>query len=148
VGPVSLATARHLLGDAIVQLLLTDGADIRWVSSRKRTIPAAVRAALLARDDRRCVVPGCGARWSLEIDHWRVAFADDGPTELDNLALLCRSHHRQKTYRGFRLEGGPGAWAWLSPAQGTDSPATPHPQVPDGTATPPGEGETPLFRQE
>ena len=148
VGPVSLETARDLLGDSLVQLVISDGADVRWISSRKRTIPAAVRAALLARDDRRCVVPGCGARWGLEIDHWQVAFADGGATELSNLALLCRTHHRLKTYRGFRLDGGPGAWRWVPPTRRADV-AGPSPERPDGgTGDTPGDGETPRFRLE
>ena len=140
--------ARDLLGDSLVQLVISDGANVRWVSSRKRTIPAVVRAALLARDDRRCVVPGCGARWGLEIDHWQVDFAAGGATELDNLALLCRTHHRLKTYRGFRLDGGPGAWRWVPPDRShTGTAPSPPPAARDSGHTP-GDGETPRFRLE
>jgi hypothetical protein len=75
--------------------------DIRAVSHRGRTINAALRTALVYRD-RTCVVPGCGVTKGLEIDHV-IPFAEGGPTELDNLALLCYDHHHKKTYEGWVL---------------------------------------------
>lgn len=50
----------------------------------------------------------CGARMpidvGLEIDHVQ-AFHLGGPTELDNLALLChRRHHRIETYDHWILQ--------------------------------------------
>jgi hypothetical protein len=41
--------------------------------------------------------------YSLEIDHVRP-LESGGDTRLDNLALLCRHHHRLKTYEGWTLE--------------------------------------------
>lgn len=61
----------------------------------------------------------CGARlWGghgLVTDHWRIDYARGGPTQLSNLARLCARHHDLKTYRGFRLEGGPGQWRFVAP---------------------------------
>jgi hypothetical protein len=48
----------------------------------------------------------------LEIDHYQIGFAQDGPTELWNLARLCRWHHHLKTYCGYEITGEPGAWEW------------------------------------
>jgi HNH endonuclease len=61
------------------------------VGRQRRTIPSAIRRALLARD-RYCQFPGCTALRcdGHHIRHW----ADGGPTRLDNLTLLCRRHHR------------------------------------------------------
>ncbi len=28
---------------------------------------------------------------------------------------VCPAHHRQKTFGGWRLSGGPGAWVWEPP---------------------------------
>ncbi|MGH9062370.1 MAG: hypothetical protein ACRD0L_00030, partial [Acidimicrobiales bacterium] len=28
---------------------------------------------------------------------------------------ICAWHHGLETYRGFRLEGGPGQWRWVPP---------------------------------
>ena len=149
VGPIPLATARDLLGDSLVRLVITDGVDVVTVTSQTRTVPAAVRAALLARDHRRCVVPGCRAGLGLEIDHWQVDFANGGATELSNLALLCRTHHRLKTYRGYRLDGGPGAWRWVPPdRRGPDTGPPPGTDDDVDRGDGPGDGETPLFRME
>jgi len=73
--------------------------------------------------DRACVVPGCNKRVGLEIDHYRVAFADGGETKLENLARICRFHHYLKTHAGYRLTGAPGAWRWLTPTELEGEPA-------------------------
>ena len=58
----------------------------------------------LVSRDRTCVVPGCRVDVGLEIDHVQ-AFHLGGPTELDNLALLChRRHHRIETYDHWILQ--------------------------------------------
>ena len=114
VGPVPLAVAENLMGDAITKLVIANGVDVTSVCHLGRTVPSHIETALEARD-RGCVVPGCHAHLSLEIDHWKIPFAKGGPTELWNLARLCRFHHQLKTYEGFELRGGPGAWEWVGP---------------------------------
>jgi len=115
VGRIPAATARALAGDAIVKTIVTKGSDIHSVVHRGRTIPAHVRTALEIRDPV-CVVPDCDVRRGLAIDHYRIRYADGGPARLDNLARLCGWHHHQKTYLGYRLTGGPGAWNWQTPS--------------------------------
>jgi hypothetical protein len=114
VGPVSLASAQALLADSVVKVLVTDGVDVTAVAHLGRSIPRAIATALAERDPV-CVVPLCGQAHNLEIDHYQVAFADGGPSEMWNLARLCAHHHRLKTYRGFTLSGGPGHWVFTSP---------------------------------
>lgn len=114
IGPVPVATARQILGDAFFNILVTDGVDVRCVTGTKRTIPTPLRVALSERDPI-CVVPGCGVARHLEIDHWQRDYSMDGPTCLDNLARLCGRHHAMKTYTGWRLDGGPGQWKWVPP---------------------------------
>jgi predicted restriction endonuclease len=57
-----------------------------------RVVTATQREALIIRD-HGCAFPGCHlpARWTdaHHIIHWK----DGGPTDLDNLVLLCRRHH-------------------------------------------------------
>jgi hypothetical protein len=115
VGPVSIQTARDLMGDAICDLVITDGCDVATVCHLGRSIPAALRTALVERDPI-CVVPGCDVAHGLEIDHWDVPFAEGGPTRLSNLARLCRHHHYLRTHQGFQLSGGPGTWHWEPPS--------------------------------
>jgi len=94
-GVITPQAARRLACDAAVTPMITDnlGAPID-IGRRTRSIPPAIRRALIARDGG-CTAPGCGrpARWTdaHHIVHW----ADGGPTNLDNLTLLCRHHHRQ-----------------------------------------------------
>ncbi|HVX20644.1 MAG TPA: HNH endonuclease signature motif containing protein, partial [Acidimicrobiales bacterium] len=114
-GSIPVAVAQDLLGDAWVELVLRQGTDVTTITSKKRTIPTAVRTALWARDGGRCVVPGCPHTKYLQIDHDR-AFARGGPTELANLQLLCSHHHRQKTLYGFRVVRGPDGARWVGPA--------------------------------
>jgi hypothetical protein len=113
VGPIPVGAARRLASDAILKVVLTEGADVTGVAHLGRTIPARLRTALEARDPT-CVVPGCDVRHGLEIDH-RVPYAEGGPTTLGNLARLCRWHHSLKTHRRWRLDGGPGSWTWSGP---------------------------------
>ena len=74
VGPVPIETARSLMGDAITDLVITNGVDVTTVCHLGRSIPAPLKTALIERD-RCCVVPGCDVSRGLEIDHWRISFA-------------------------------------------------------------------------
>lgn len=113
IGPVSLATAEALLGESWAELVIKDGVDVRTVCSLGRVVPTPLRTSLCALY-RTCVVPGCDVYTGLEIDHV-VPLSEGGATSLANLARLCRFHHRQKTYEGYRLRGGSGDWRWVAP---------------------------------
>jgi hypothetical protein len=125
VGPVPLETARSVLGDAILRLVITKGKDIASVTNLGRSVPDAVNTALIARDET-CVVPGCDVRDGLERDHRIIPFVEGGEAALWNMARLCSHHHYLRHHKGFRLEGGPGAWLWLPPEK-------PPPRDTDGT---------------
>jgi hypothetical protein len=133
VGPVSVATARELLGDSIAKVLVTSATDVHAICNLGRSVPARLYEALLERD-RCCVVPGCSATHNLEIDHRVVPFAQGGPTKLANLARICHHHHFLKTHEGFSLEGEPGAWVWVHPDGSRHGPGAPPPQ--DGSSRP------------
>ena len=102
VGPVAVPVVRSLVDDAFLACVFTEAGDIRAVAHLGRTVNQHLRTALVFRD-RHCVVPGCGTGYGLEIDHV-VPLESGGDTRLDNLALLCRHHHRMKTYEGWTLE--------------------------------------------
>lgn len=121
VGPVPLAMVERYVGRSRIDLVVTRGVDVASVVSLGRTIPRALRVALEVRDPS-CVVPGCDTSSPLEIDHI-VPFAEGGPTQLSNLCRLCAHHHDLKTYRGWTIRGGPGAWEWRPPGEPAD-PAT------------------------
>jgi hypothetical protein len=106
VGPVPVTTARALMDDAVVSVLVRDGDDITAVSSPKRVIPAKLRRALEMRYPTRAVAT-CANEQFLEIDHI-VPIEDRGPTEIANLWRLCSHHHALKTYAGWRVVGENG----------------------------------------
>ena len=100
---VSAETSRRIACDAdLVRVASRGGA--REVSGKTRTVPPRLRRALEIRD-RGCRFPGCGSRFTdaHHMRHW----ADGGPTRLDNLVLLCRTHHRLLHEDGFRLTADP-----------------------------------------
>ena len=115
VGPIPVDEAIAAMGRALCHLVITDGVDVTTICRMGRNIPLPLALALLERD-RTCVVPGCGVTKGLEFDHWQVDYAQGGTISLDNLARLCKHHHRLKTHRGFRLVGGPGQWEFVAPA--------------------------------
>ena len=100
-GPIPPAMARDMANDSFLRFVFHEAGDIRSVSHFGRTINKSLRTALVYRD-RTCVVPGCGVSYGLEIDHV-IPFAEGGPTELENLALLCHHHHFLKTFEGWSL---------------------------------------------
>jgi hypothetical protein len=119
IGPIPVDVARRLAADSILSVLITDGVDVTSVAHGGRTIPGAIRTALLERDSI-CVIPGCDVRDGLEIDHV-LPFADGGPTILANLARLCHWHHYLKTHQGYRLARVEDEWEWHpSPVAGHD----------------------------
>ena len=126
-GPIPVSMARDLASDSFLRLAFHRAGDIRAVSHFGRTINRNLRTALVFRD-RCCVVPGCSTSYGLEIDHIRP-FAEGGPTELDNLALLCHHHHHLKTNEGWTLartgDGPDGRPTWEF------SPMPPFGQEPD-----------------
>ena len=95
-GLLSRSTRERLACDCNFSRIITDGpSQVIDVGRMTRTIPQPLWLALVARD-RHCTTPGCnrppGACEAHHIQHWEHR----GPTNLDNLRLLCRHHHRQQ----------------------------------------------------
>ena len=91
---VSVATVRRLACDAEVIPVVFDGASVPLDLGRlRRLVSAALWRALVVRD-RHCTFPGCTRPPILCHAHHIWHWADGGPTAVDNLALLCGTHHR------------------------------------------------------
>jgi 5-methylcytosine-specific restriction endonuclease McrA len=98
---VSAETSRRLACDASRVVMRHDEEGrLLEVGARTRTIPPALRRALLHRD-RSCRFPGCHVRVGQghHVRHW----AQGGPTTLGNLVLLCRRHHHAVHEEGYRV---------------------------------------------
>jgi len=87
-------------------------------------VPDRIREQVVLRD-RTCVFPWCTRpAHRCDVDHV-IPFDPDaaadgrpqpGPTQTDNLACLCRFHHRLKTHSAWRYRMvAPGAFEWTSP---------------------------------
>ena len=125
-------TARRLCCDAgIVATVDGPSGEPFAVGRRTRTIPPAMRRALLVRD-RGCRFPGCDSTHRLHGHHVRH-WAKGGDTSLDNLVLLWPFHHRLVHEGGFdvhRLDDG--AYRFVSPQGWTvRPPQTPSPSSPE-----------------
>jgi hypothetical protein len=99
-GPVPVETAREILGDALLSIVIKQGVDIRTVVHTKRTINEVVQTALLAQG-WKCSTPTCPNVRRLERDHVE-AICLGGWTALSQLDLKCRDCHRDKTRDDLR----------------------------------------------
>jgi Domain of unknown function (DUF222)/HNH endonuclease len=81
-----------------------------------RVVSPAQRAALAVRD-RGCVFPGCDRPLAWCDAHHLRSWIDGGPTDLPNLALLCRAHHRAVHEGGWHLARGPDGRFTATPGQ-------------------------------
>jgi hypothetical protein len=102
-GPVIASeTARRLSCDPIVECVVYDHKKVLGIGRRSRLIPAWLRHQLWHRDGN-CQFPGCPHKGWLHAHHIRH-WADGGPTDLDNLILLCGYHHRFLHEHGWEIE--------------------------------------------
>lgn len=106
-GPVDDATIARLLCDAVTTVVITHQGEALWVGRTRRHATAAQRRALLATSGGRCEWPGCTAPYRHCDVHHLTAWADDGATDLPNLAQLCHHHHHALHDEGFQVTRGP-----------------------------------------
>jgi hypothetical protein len=112
VGPITATAARDLLGESILDLVITKGVAVQTVTHLGRGPNAAQRIALLFQQPL-CSVEGCN-RTRCEIDH-RHDYARTRHTRVDECDPLCKQHHDLKTYQGWALVLGTGKRAMVPP---------------------------------
>jgi hypothetical protein len=102
-GPITASESQMIGCDATVSRILMDGPSmVLDVGRATRTIPPALRRAVVARD-RTCAAPGC-RRPPEHCDVHHVRFWEQGgDTSLENTVLVCRRHHRMIHQQGFRV---------------------------------------------
>jgi hypothetical protein len=106
-GPLlSQAERRYLTCDATCEVWFEREGEVIGCGRSTRTISRRLRRALEHRH-RTCAVPGCGATRGLHAHHLRH-WEDGGPTDLDNLVLVCPYHHRLH-HRGIITITGPAS---------------------------------------
>ena len=117
VGPVEVETARRLACDAdLLGAVVDRHGDVLALGRTRRLVSRAQRRALMIRDGM-CQFPGCHQTRHLDAHH-RVSWAQGGPTDLDNLVLLCQWHHTAVHEGGMsirRAPGGTSRWRFVMP---------------------------------
>ncbi len=95
-GQVSPRTLGQLLCDSTMQAVVLDGSSrvVLDLGRTRRLASPQQRRAVAARD-RGCVIPGCAAPPSHCQVHHIIWWSEGGPTDLDNLALVCQRHHTE-----------------------------------------------------
>ncbi|MFE7606447.1 DUF222 domain-containing protein [Brachybacterium paraconglomeratum] len=101
-GPLEPRTAERLACTGKVSLAISDvHGEILHLGRARRLASRAQRRALRLRDGT-CVFAGCHQSKHLDAHHL-TPWSEGGPTDLDELALLCRRHHVMVHEGGLRL---------------------------------------------
>ena len=119
-GPATLDLIRAWLADATARILPV--LDLNRTDAAVQHDPPPRMRELVILRDRHCVFPRCGrdARQT-DLDHIVPYLPPDeggppGQTNPQNLAPLCRRHHRAKTFTGWDYHRTrDGSYEWTSP---------------------------------
>jgi hypothetical protein len=114
-GPVSMATARAMLGESVLKLVITNGVDVRNVTHLGRGPNTAQKIALLW-EQAVCQREGCGRRLRLEDDHKHgCEYRRTKHTRVDETDALCDDDHNLKSLHGWALVEGTGIRPMVPP---------------------------------
>ncbi|MDH3682403.1 MAG: HNH endonuclease [Acidimicrobiia bacterium] len=104
------SVVRRLGCDAVIATSRDPSRDTTTtgVGRRQRVVPAWLRRLLERRDHHTCQFPGCTTRRRLHAHHI-IHWLDHGPTELENLILLCSFHHHLVHEGGWSITGPAGS---------------------------------------
>jgi hypothetical protein len=132
VGPIPPTMARQAAADGLWRWLATTGQGRVTDAAGRSYRPSAALADLIRGRDITCRFPGCRQpAHRCDLDHTTPFPA--GLTTAENLATLCRHHHRLKHEGGWTVHQHPdGQLTWTSPAGRTYStrpPAHPPPET-------------------
>src|SRR6059036_1653663 len=101
--PISSTSVQRMACDcSVTRVLLSQESVTIDVGRSKRVISNSLRKVLKIRDGH-CRWPGCERPASWCDGHHLVHWIHGGTTDLDNLVLLCRRHHRMVHEGGWQL---------------------------------------------
>lgn len=102
---IPTATLRELALEANILPSIFDAkTQNMWLGRSRRTASEAQRVALMARDEH-CI--GCEANPLWCRAHHIVWWSKDGPTDLDNLLLVCDACHKKIHLHGWQVHRHP-----------------------------------------
>ena len=112
--------AAILLCDPIITVLVVDLLGVPLDMGRKIRLANRDQRRALARRDGGCIFPGCDCPASWCDAHHVIWWEHHGPTDIWNLALLCRYHHGVTHRRGWTMTATGGDWfTWTTPSGDT-----------------------------
>ncbi len=101
--PISSSAVQRIACDcSVTRVLLDQESAVVDMGRSKRLISNHLRTALKVRDGH-CQWPACEREASRCDGHHVVHWIDGGETNLENLVLLCRRHHRMVHEGGWQL---------------------------------------------
>ena len=127
--PIPIVELHRLALEAnILPSIFDTKAQDMWLGRRLRTASEAQRVALIARD-QHCI--GCKANPLWCRAHHIIWWSKDGPTDVDNLVLVCDDCHHKIHDHGWQVYKNPKTGKYkLKPPNPTD---TPKPSTVKGT---------------
>jgi 5-methylcytosine-specific restriction protein A len=100
-GALSAAYSRMLLCDCtITPVVLGEHSEPLYVGRTQRCAIPAQRKALIARDGG-CAHPGCDRPPHWTSIHHTIPWGSHGNTDIDNVVMLCLTHHRMMHASGW-----------------------------------------------
>lgn len=103
-GRISVETLRRVACDATVAIAVDDDVGHTMYEGRATRDPTDAQRRELRRRDQDCRFPGC-TNATFTNPHHIKPWRHDGPTDLENLCLLCEYHHHLVHSREWTLSG-------------------------------------------
>jgi len=106
---------RQACDAGIIPVVLGSNSEPLDIGRTSRNPTVAIRRAVIARD-KGCAFPGCDRPpgWC-DVHHVDFWTAHKGPTEVDNLVLLCGAHHDTVHHRGWLIRIVDGQPEFIAP---------------------------------
>ncbi len=103
-GRINVETLRRVACDATIAIAVDDDVGHTMYEGRATRDPTDAQRRELRRRDRDCRFPSC-TNATFTNPHHVKPWKPDGPTDLDNLCLLCEYHHHLVHSRNWTLSG-------------------------------------------
>jgi hypothetical protein len=104
-GLISADVVRRLACDATLIVAADDDAGHTMYEGRQRRLASDSQRREVMRRDRHCRFPGCANVTFAVPHHVRAWKPDHGPTDLENLALICEHHHHLVHSKAWSMTG-------------------------------------------
>jgi hypothetical protein len=125
-GRISVETLRRVACDATIAIAVDDDVGHTMYEGRATRDPTDAQRRELRRRDRDCRFPGC-TNATFTNPHHIKPWKPDGPTDLDNLCLLCEYHHHLVHSQEWTLSGNANEVLTVVGPTGRDMTSRPSP---------------------